>query len=146
MVGSLNLEDAMDFSKMRAAMVDSQLRPNHIREARLIEAFGRTPRELFVPEGKKALAYMEAAIPFSVNKTARSLLAPMTLGKLLETAQPRATDKVLDIGGISGYSAAILSQVCKSVVALEMSYDFVDVTRKSLADASIEGVKVFAGS
>src|SRR5262249_4803215 len=102
---------------------------------------------MFVPQDQKALAYMDAVVPITLDKTisARALLAPMTLGKLLQSAEPRSSDKVLDVGGVSGYSAAILAQVCKSVVALEASQNFADFTIKSLKDANIKGVKVVPG-
>ncbi len=120
----------MDFQAARLAMVESQIRPNGVRDPLILNAFATVPREAFVPNDQKALAYMDdaaLAVPAAGESPARYLLPPMVLAKLLQSASLSQSDQVLDIGGATGYSAAILAQICSNVAALEASEDLADI-------------------
>ena len=52
----------MDFRTARTAMVESQIRPNGVRDTLILNAFATVPREVFVPENQKAIAYMDDAL------------------------------------------------------------------------------------
>src|SRR6516164_9516570 len=98
----------MDFQAARLAMVESQIRPNGVRDPLILNAFAGLPRELFVPEQSRRLAYVDEAliaVPASAGSPARYLLSPMMLARMLQTAAPAPGDRVLDIGGATGYSA-----------------------------------------
>jgi protein-L-isoaspartate(D-aspartate) O-methyltransferase len=139
----------MNFRSARLAMVESQIRPNAVRDVRILNAFATVPRELYVPEHQRALAYMDEALPVAESKgssKARFLLPPMVLARLLEAAAPNQSDKLLDVGGVTGYSAAIASALCKEVVALEASESLVAMTRENLAKANEKRVKVVTGA
>ncbi len=138
----------MDFQAARLAMVESQIRPNGVRDPLILNAFATLPREAFVPEDKKALAYMDDAvqvIPATDGSLARYLLPPMVLAKLLETAGLSRSDHVLDIGGATGYSAAVLAEICGKVEALETSEAIAEIMRQSLKAANVENVSVHHG-
>jgi protein-L-isoaspartate(D-aspartate) O-methyltransferase len=77
---------------------------------------GEVKRELFVPEGRLALAYADAPVPLGPG---RGLNSPMALGRLLTEAAPQPGDKALVVGAATGYSAALLARLVGSVVALE---------------------------
>ena len=69
----------MQFEAARLAMVESQIRPNGVRDPLVLKAFAALPREQFVPERQKALAYMDEAVPVvpaSASSPARYLLPP----------------------------------------------------------------------
>lgn len=106
----------MNFAAARQNMIEGQLRPNRVIDERLLGALSAVAREAFVPGAAKDLAYIDEAIALPGG---RRLLEPMVLGRLLQEAELRTTDKVLDIGGGSGYGAALLSQLVAKVVMLE---------------------------
>ena len=138
----------MDFQAARLAMVESQIRPNGVRDPLILNAFATLPREAFVPKSQKALAYMDEpvlAVPAAEGSPARYLLPPMVLAKLLQAAVIAQPDHALDIGGATGYSAAVLAQICGKVEALEASELLAEAMRRSLADANVEKVSVHHG-
>lgn len=138
----------MDFQAARLAMVELQIRPNGVRDALILNTFATLPREAFVPEAQKSLAYMDEAlpvIPASDNSPARRLLPPMVLAKLLQGAGLAQSDHALDIGGATGYSAAVLSRICAKVHALETSEALAEAMRRNLSAAGIETVSVHHG-
>jgi protein-L-isoaspartate(D-aspartate) O-methyltransferase len=105
-----------DFEVMRRAMVASQLRTTAVSDPRIVAAMEAVAREDFVPVDRRALAYVDVAVPLGGG---RALNAPMATGRLLNEAQLSAQDHVLLIGAASGYTAALLSRLVKSVVALD---------------------------
>jgi protein-L-isoaspartate(D-aspartate) O-methyltransferase len=138
----------MDFHKARLAMVESQIRPNGVRDTLILNAFATLPREIFVPEPQKPLAYMDEAllaVPAGGNSPPRYLMPPMILARLLQSAELSRADHALDIGGATGYSAAVLAQLCGKVEALETSEELAETARRSLKAANVEGVTVFHG-
>ena len=139
----------MNFETARMAMVESQIRPNGVRDPRVLNAFASVSRECFVPEGQRALAYMDEAVlaaPATPHSPARYLLPPMVLARLLQFAQPFETARALDVGGATGYSAAILSKVCGTVHALEASELLAARTEQCLSHAAIDTVSVHHGA
>ncbi|MEA2905542.1 MAG: protein-L-isoaspartate(D-aspartate) O-methyltransferase [Alphaproteobacteria bacterium] len=108
----------IDFATARRTMVDCQVRPSDVTDLRLIAAMLEVPRERFLPEGKAALAYLDLDVPVTPDG-ARRLLKPMVLAKLIQTAEIRDGDHVLDVGCASGYASAVLARLARSVVALE---------------------------
>lgn len=138
----------MKFETARLAMVELQLRPNGVRDPSILNAFATLPRETFVPEQQKALAYRDEAVAVAAagpGSPARFLLAPMVLARMLQFAAPSKADHALDIGGATGYSAAILSQLCGKVDALEGTEAMAAGMRHCLQKAGVGGVAVHAG-
>jgi protein-L-isoaspartate(D-aspartate) O-methyltransferase len=105
-----------DFARARKLMVDNQLRTSGITDRRVLAAMGEVAREAFVPEARRALAYIDDAIPLGGG---RKLGAPAPFAKLIQLAEVDHTDRVLDLGCGTGYSAAVLAQLAGSVVAVE---------------------------
>lgn len=138
----------MDFKAARMAMVESQIRPNGVRDPRILNAFASVPRELFVADGQKALAYMDGAVlaaPASPGSPARHLLPPMVLARMLQFANPPAAGRALDIGGATGYSAAILAQLCAKVHALELPESLGQRMKECLHNAGAGSVSLHVG-
>jgi protein-L-isoaspartate(D-aspartate) O-methyltransferase len=130
----------IDFERARAAMVDSQLRPNQVTDRRILAAFAAIPREMFVPPAKRALAYSDASLevfPSIDGAPARFLLPPVVLARLIQLAQIEPDDSVLDIGCMTGYSTAVLYRVARSVLGLEAEPELVDALRANLAALGI---------
>jgi protein-L-isoaspartate(D-aspartate) O-methyltransferase len=108
--------DPAVFDKMRAAMVASQLRTNAVNDPRVVAAMARVPREAFLPEAQRGLAYRDTAVPIAHDRAAN---LPIATGKLLTQARVLATDHVLLVGAAGGYAAAVLALLARDVVAVE---------------------------
>jgi protein-L-isoaspartate(D-aspartate) O-methyltransferase len=100
----------------REAMIDSQLKPCGVVSPRTVAAFFSVAREDFVAPDRRRLAYVDAAQPLG---NGREMMAPLSLGYLVEDAAATPEDKVLVVGATTGYAAAIMSQMAGHVVALE---------------------------
>jgi protein-L-isoaspartate(D-aspartate) O-methyltransferase len=108
------------FLTARQKMVDGQVRPSDVTDTRILDAMLAVPRELFVPESKRALAYLD--LDLDVSETAgikRFLIKPEVLAKMLQAAEIAETDRVLVVGCASGYAAAVIAGFAGQVVATE---------------------------
>jgi protein-L-isoaspartate(D-aspartate) O-methyltransferase len=105
-----------DFAAARRAMIESQLRPEGVTDLAVLEAMDSVPREQFVPEELRPLAYADRALPLGEG---RFLSAPAVLGQLLTQMAPENGERALVIGAGTGYSAAVLAHIGCEVVALE---------------------------
>jgi protein-L-isoaspartate(D-aspartate) O-methyltransferase len=119
----------------RKNMVESQVRTSDVTDRRIVRAMLDLPREEFVAERVRDLAYMDGPIevPASNGETPRSLLSARVLAKLVQAAQIEPDAAVLDIGAATGYSSALLAQVAGSVVALESDPALAALARAKLA-------------
>ena len=106
----------LDTAAQRANMVASQLRTNDVRDPRICHAVQAVPREIFVPERFRPVAYMESTIEIARS---RALMDARCFGKLLQLAAIRPTDMVLDVGCGTGYSAVVMGMLAARVFALE---------------------------
>ena len=131
-----------DAALQRRNMVESQVRPSDVTDRRITAAMQALEREPFVPEALRPLAYSDEAVAVSSE---RAMLAPRTLARLVQLAAIDSTDRVLDIGCLTGYSAALLSHLCKEVVALECDNAFAAEARETLAALGLSNVEVVAG-
>ena len=131
-----------DFAQARRLMVDTQLRTSNITDRRLLAAMGRVPRELFVPEKRRGLAYIDDVHPLTEGGSPRYLPSPAPFGRLLQLAQIDAGDTVLDIGCVTGYSAAVMADLARHVTAVESDPDLAAKARENLATLAISNVDV----
>ncbi|HXH15663.1 MAG TPA: protein-L-isoaspartate O-methyltransferase [Sphingomonas sp.] len=115
---------------MRHAMVASQLRTNAVSDQRVIAAMARVPREHFLPADVRAIAYRDTAIALGGGRYAN---LPMATGRLLTEAYLTATDRVLLIGAATGYTAAVLSEIVGTVVAVESDPALLTIAHTALA-------------
>lgn len=115
---------------MRHAMVASQLRTNAVSDVRVITAMNTVPREAFLPATAAPLAYRDTAVPLGHG---RAQNPPIATGRLLTQAGLRPGDHVLLIGAAGGYTAAVLSHLVRSVVAVEADAALADFARDALA-------------
>jgi protein-L-isoaspartate(D-aspartate) O-methyltransferase len=137
-----------DFKLERANMVESQIRPNAVTNPELLKALFEVPRELFVPPSLRALAYIDGALRVEdgrEHRPARYLLPPMVFAKLAQLANIRKTDRILDIGGATGYSTAVLARLGASVVALENDAGLTAVAKEALASLGVTNVAFMMG-
>lgn len=104
------------FSTARQKMVDGQVRPSDVTDIRIIDAMLAVPREAFVPEHKRALAYLDLDLDVSeTGSPKRCLIKPAVLAKMLQAAEIKATDHVLVVGCATGYAAAVIEKFAGQV-------------------------------
>jgi len=115
----------------RFNMVETQIRPSHVTDDRLLAAMMAVPREKFVPGAARALAYADVPVAMAPG---RYLLDPRSFAKLVQLAGIETGDRVLDVGGGTGYSAAVLARLAGEVVALEQDADLVRAASQLLAN------------
>lgn len=131
----------------RFNMVNCQLRPNGVGEVRLIQAFETVPMEAFVPPAIQALVYMDADLPLTQGSILkRWLLAPLTLGKLLQLAGIRPMDKVLVVGCGNGYSLALAARLATHVVGVESHEGLANSARAYGKGQEIPNIQVVIGA
>jgi protein-L-isoaspartate(D-aspartate) O-methyltransferase len=116
-----------DFAAARAAMVDSQLRPQGVTDPAVLQAMASVPRERFVAEQSRALAYVDRAVSTGAG---RFLSAPAVLGQLLTQMMPERGHRALVVGAGTGYSAAVLAAMGLDVVAVENSPELASKARE----------------
>ncbi|SNY93288.1 protein-L-isoaspartate(D-aspartate) O-methyltransferase [Cohaesibacter sp. ES.047] len=129
-------------SKARRQMVDTQIRTTDVTAYNVLDAFLTVPRELFVPSSSKAFAYSDADIRISDE---RIMMQPSPLAKLLQLADIATDDLVLVIAASSGYSAALVSHLANTVVAVENDEDLVQRAQDTISDLGYDNVAVISG-
>lgn len=126
-----------NFEAARTNMVDCQINTNGVIQPHILGAFGSIPREKFLPESKQGIAYQDNVI--EINKDA-FLLDPMAHARLVLGINPQETDITLTIGSGNGYSAAILSSLTTTVIALENRQQTIDKATETLEGININNV------
>ena len=125
---------APDYNAARQAMVDSQLRPQGVNDPAVIAAMASVPREQFVPEGQRPLAYSDRSVPLDDG---RALPAPSVLGQLLTALAPVRGERALVVGAGTGYSAAVLAAMGVEVAETAGKSDQFDLI---LIDGAVEAI------
>ena len=105
----------MDYQLARRAMIDNQLRPEAVTDPLVIKAMATVPREQFVPEAVRALAYIDRPVPVGDEGY---LSPPATLGRMLTELGARPGERALVIGPGAAYAAAVLAEMGLEVRSL----------------------------
>lgn len=133
----------IDFDKMRQTMLDCQIRPSGVVDPAILSAFETTPRQDYVPEALRSIAYSDKEIAFGPG--GRFLVEPMIHAKILQALGLTSEQIVLDVGVGLGYSVAILSSLVSTVVALESSEALLQSASKSWDKHNISNVVSLVG-
>jgi protein-L-isoaspartate(D-aspartate) O-methyltransferase len=108
------------FATARQRMVDGQVRPSDVTDLGILDAMLAVPREAFIPENQRPLAYLDLDLDVSEGASAkRFLIKPVVAARMLQAAEIKATDKVLVAGGATGYLAAVVARLAGQVIATE---------------------------
>jgi protein-L-isoaspartate(D-aspartate) O-methyltransferase len=132
----------MDYAAARQHMIDSQIRTNKVTDSAVIAALAALPRELFVAESHRKLAYIDRPVPMAAG---RRMMETMYLARLLQLAELEPKAKALVVGAGTGYAAAILSKVVAKVTALESAPDLAARARAIIAGLGFGNVNVAEG-
>ena len=131
-----------DFSVLRQRMVDNQIRTSEVTDRDVIAALLSVPREAFIPPDEKAFAYAERELRMAAGASLRRMMDPVRLARLVH-ALPRGADiRAMVVGCGSGYSAALLSRLAGSVVAVEEDNALAALARENLATVGAQNASV----
>ena len=131
--------DKLDFASLRKNMVDSQIAGRGVRSHRVLDALRTVPREAFLPESLREFAYEDAPLPIAGDQT---ISQPYIVALMTEALGLEGGEKVLEIGTGSGYAAAILSRIAKSVYTVERIGQLAEKSAAVLADLGYRNVHV----
>ncbi|MBV8592826.1 MAG: protein-L-isoaspartate O-methyltransferase, partial [Caulobacteraceae bacterium] len=131
-----------DYAAARLNMVESQVRPNKVTDPRLLEALLEVSREDFVPDQLRGVAYVDEDVPLGGG---RFLMEPMVFARLVQTAAVKPGDTVLEVGGGTGYSAAVLARLAARVVTLESEAELGRQAEANLRRLGVSNARVAIG-
>lgn len=131
-----------NYALARRNMVDCQIRPTDVTDPRILAAVGTVPRECFVPEMKRGMAYGEGHIEIAPH---RYLLDPLTFCVLLKAAEIKSEEVVLIIGGGDGYSGAVVSRLADAVLSLESDAALLTQAGQQLDALGVDTVAMLSG-
>jgi protein-L-isoaspartate(D-aspartate) O-methyltransferase len=130
------------FPAMRQAMVEHDIRGRGIRDQRLLKAMAQVPRHLFVDEGRRRQAYADHPLPIAEGQT---ISQPYVVALMTEALRLKPSDRVLEIGTGSGYQAAVLAELVKSVFTIEIRKPLADSAERRLRELGYRNVRVRYG-
>jgi protein-L-isoaspartate(D-aspartate) O-methyltransferase len=131
-----------DFAELRERMIRRQIAGRGIRDAGILDAFRAVPREAFVAREYAETAYDDHPLPIEAGQT---ISQPYIVALMIEAAEVRPGDKVLEVGAGSGYAAAVMSRIADEVVAIERQHDLVAVSRERLRRLGYANVRIVEG-
>lgn len=129
----------MNIEKARFNMIEQQVKPWKVFDERLLGAMATVPREKFVPEAHRNLAYADFAIPLGHNQF---MLAPREIARMIQALDLTGDEKVLEIGCGSGYASALLSKLARKVFSVDIIADFVKETKKRLKKLAFNNIVI----
>ncbi len=123
-------------------MVESQLRQRGIRDERLLAAMNKVPRHEFVNQQNWNEAYADHPIPIAEQQTTSQ---PYMIAAMIQAAQIKPEDRVLEIGAGSGYQTALLAEMAGQVFAVERYVSLAEAAQKTLERLGYRNAKIFTG-
>jgi protein-L-isoaspartate(D-aspartate) O-methyltransferase len=131
-----------EFATRRVMMVDTQVRPSDVTKFPIIDAMLSVPRETFVPDDKREVAYVGENLALAPG---RVVLEARTLAKLLDALDVQPGDLVLDLGCGLGYSTAVIARLAETVVAVEEDEALAADAQRILSEEGVDNAVVVAG-
>lgn len=128
-----------NFDLLRHQMVVGQLKRGGIRNETVLAAFEQVPREAFVPEAYRGLAYDDGPLPIGHGQT---ISQPFTVAFMIEALDLRSTDRVLEVGTGSGYAAALMSRIVREVVSLERIPELAESARNRIRELGYTNLEI----
>jgi protein-L-isoaspartate(D-aspartate) O-methyltransferase len=125
-----------DFARVRETMVEQQLRPGDVLDIRVLEVLNTLPRDAFVAETRRSIAYADLQLPIGHGEV---MLKPIVEGRILQALALRAGDSVLEVGTGSGWFSACLGAMAGDVLSLERHADLAEAARARLDARALGG-------
>jgi protein-L-isoaspartate(D-aspartate) O-methyltransferase len=128
-----------EMHEQRQAMVKNQLLGRDIRDPAVLAAMARVPREEFVPEHLRHLAYADSSLPIGYEQT---ISQPYVVALMTEALELSSDDRVLEIGTGSGYAAAILAQIAREVYTVERQAELAEAAGRRFTALGHDNIHV----
>ena len=131
-----------DFAAEREAMVERHLKRRGIKEVAIQDAFLAVPRECFVAPEYEHMAYGDHPLPIEAGQT---ISQPYIVALMIQAAEIKRGDKVLEVGAGSGYAAAVISRIAGRVIAIERQHELVDIACDRVQRLGYYNVEIVEG-
>ena len=131
-----------DYAAEREAMVERHLKRRGIDETAIQDAFLAVPREAFIGSNNSHLAYGDHPLPIAAGQT---ISQPYIVALMIQAAEIKSGDKVLEVGAGSGYAAAVISRIAGRVIAIERQHELVDVASERIRRLGYYNVEIVEG-
>jgi protein-L-isoaspartate(D-aspartate) O-methyltransferase len=138
----MNGNGKQPFATERFTMVESQLRQRGIRDERLLAAMSKVPRHEFVSQQNWNEAYADHPVPIAEKQTTSQ---PYMIAAMVQAAQIKPEDRVLEIGAGSGYQTALLAELASQVFAVERYSSLAETAQKTLERLGYRNAKIVTG-
>ena len=132
-----------NFETARFNMVEQQVRPWDVLDPQVLQLLSSEPREDYVPEAYRQLAYADIEIPLDHGE---AMMYPRVEGRMLQALDLRPGDKILEIGTGSGFVTSLLAHLGESVYSLEIYPEFSESAAKKLAAHNLTNVTLDVGN
>ena len=129
----------MNLEKNREVMIENQLRPNKITNSNVLQAFMNTSKEQFISDDKINICYSDQDISI---KDRRGYLKNLHLAQILHFADIKNNEKVLHIGGLTGYLSVLIAKLCKKIYVTDNDQSFVDSINKNFSNNEVANGEV----
>lgn len=129
----------MDLHQARINMIEQQVRPWDVLDQRVLDVLDEIPRDQFVSEQHRGLAYSDYPLPIGHDQ---HMLKPTIEGRLLQSLLLEVTDRVLEIGTGTGYLTACLARLCAHVQSIEVVEALAESAKNRLAAMAVSNVTV----
>ena len=130
---------AMNLEKNREVMIENQLRPNKITNSNVLQVFMNTSKEQFISDDKINICYSDQDISI---KDRRGYLKNLHLAQILHFADIKNNEKVLHIGGLTGYLSVLIAKLCKKIYVTDNDQSFVDNINKNFSNNEVANGEV----
>ena len=129
----------LDLARARERMVQVQIARRGIRDSRVLDAMRCVPREAFVDPGFEEFAYEDGPLPIGEGQT---ISQPYIVALMIEAAELRPSDRVLEIGAGSGYAAAVMGQIANRVYAIERYPSLGEAARRRFSSLGYDNIEL----
>ena len=126
----------------RHNMVEQQIRPNNVLDQKVLDVIAQSPREDYMPEAYRNVAYCDISIPLGNDEF---VLTPRLEGKILQALQIQPTDKILEVGTGSGHLTSLLAQMGEYVYSVELDASLKATAESTLASHNVTNITVEQG-
>ena len=126
----------INFDKNREVMIENQLRPNKITNIIILDIFNKVSKEKFISEDKMNICYSDQDITI---RDSRGYLKNLHLAQILNFSEIKNHEKVLHIGGLTGYLSVLISKLCKEVFVTDNDQECIENIKKNFIENAKKG-------